>query len=304
MRLGIHLPVVGSDGRSLTATQVMDRARMIEEAGFNSAWLGDHIVGRPDALQPLLLAAAATEKLEVGTAILQTPLRNPVELAQRFLTLHALTQGRFTAGVGSGSAQRSFDAINEPEKFESRFAIFKKDLETMRALAKGEEVDGTALNPLPGSEGGPPFVIGAWASGIWVKKAAREYEGWMTSGGRTNLKNLGEGIRRYRDAGGKRAMVATILCDLSMPEGDLPEDSPELHGDLNAIGRRYSPENGFTLLCGPKSASKRLHQLAELGYDDALLVMRTPHYVYGDMTTADLKTMRDLIPRDDSQPWL
>ena len=303
MRLGIHLPVVDSEGKALSARRVMERARLIEQAGFNSVWLGDHIVGRPDALMPLLLAAAATEQLEVGTAILQTPLRNPVELAQRFLTLHALTGGRFTAGVGSGSAQRSFDAINESEKFEKRFSIFKRDLETMRALSKGETVGETSLNPLPGSEGGPPFVIGAWASGFWVKKAAREYEGWMTSGGRTNLANLEAGIRRYRAEGGKRAMVATILCDLSLPERELPADAPELHGDLTALGRHYGPDNGFTLLCGPQSARERLQRLAEFGYDDALLVMRTPKYVYGDMTIEDLHRIRELIEPDYSRPY-
>jgi alkanesulfonate monooxygenase SsuD/methylene tetrahydromethanopterin reductase-like flavin-dependent oxidoreductase (luciferase family) len=303
MRLGIHLPVVDSEGRALTAAGVAQRARDIEAAGFNSVWLGDHIGGRPDALMMLLVAAAATERLEVGTAILQLPLRNPGELARRFLTLHALTRGRFSAGVGSGSAQRSFDAIGEGDRFARRFQILREDLSTIRRLCRGERVGEADLQPLPEALGGPPIIIGAWASGIWVKRAAREYEGWMASGGRTNLKNLAEGIKRYRDEGGKRAMVATILVDLSLAEGPLDEDSTELRGDLASLGRRYGPENGFTLLCGPKSASERLHRLADLGFDDALLVKRNPTNIYGDLTEEDLHSLRSLTEPDFSTPY-
>jgi alkanesulfonate monooxygenase SsuD/methylene tetrahydromethanopterin reductase-like flavin-dependent oxidoreductase (luciferase family) len=303
VRLGIHLPVVDSQGRALDAPAVMQRARDIEAAGFDSVWLGDHIAGRPDALMMLLVAAAATERLEVGTAILQLPLRNPVELAQRFLTLRALTRGRFSVGVGSGSAQRSFDAVGLGHEFENRFKTMASDLAIIRGLCRGEEVNATKLNPLPGAEGGPPLLIGAWASGIWVKKAALEYEGWMASGGRANLKTLSEGLKRYRDYGGKRALVATILVDPSQPEGPLPDDTPELRGDLEAIGRRYDAHNGFTLLCGPRSARERLERLAELGFDDALLVRRSGTYVYGDMTREQLEEIRDLLPRDARPPY-
>jgi alkanesulfonate monooxygenase SsuD/methylene tetrahydromethanopterin reductase-like flavin-dependent oxidoreductase (luciferase family) len=251
----------------------------------------------------LLVAAAATERLEVGTAILQLPLRNPVELAQRLLTLQALTRGRFSVGVGSGSAQRSFDAVGLGHTFAQRFKTLAADLSVIRRLCRGEEVDGTRLNPLPGTEGGPPILIGAWASGIWVKKAAQEYEGWMASGGRANLQTLAEGLKRYRDFGGKRALVATILTDLSQPEGPLPEDAPELRGDLDAIGRRYDAHNGFTLLCGPKSARERLQRLADLGFDDALLVRRSGVHVYGDMTREQLAEIRELLPRDPQPPY-
>src|SRR5581483_3065287 len=230
MRLGIHLPVVNAQGEYFTAEGVMERARAIEDAGFDSVWLGDHIGGsRPDALMWLLVAATATKRIEVGAAILQLPLRNPVELAQRCLTLQALTRGRFCLGVGSGSSQRSFDAVGLGDTFEDRFKTMQRDLDVIQALCRGEQVGDASLVPLPGG-GCPPIVVGAWASGVWVKKAAERYEGWMASGGRTNLKTLAEGIKRYRELGGKRALVATIITDLSQPEAPMEEDSPELRG--------------------------------------------------------------------------
>ncbi len=109
MRLGINMPFVREDGEPLTAKDIMARAVAIEAAGFDGIWIGDAIgrqrLTRPDPFLWLLPAAAATEHIEVGTAILQLPLRNPVELAQRFITIQALTRGRFIVGVGSGFDQ-------------------------------------------------------------------------------------------------------------------------------------------------------------------------------------------------------
>ncbi len=102
--------------------------------------------------------------------------------------------------------------------------------------------------------GGPPILIGSWYSGPWVKRAAMEYDGWLSSSAWTNFNTVAEGLKRYRDMGGKRAMVATIGVDLTQPEADLADDKP------------------FHLRCGPKSAAERLQRLADLGYDDALIV--------------------------------
>ena len=85
MRLAIHMPLKDQDGKVLNAKGVMARAKAVEAAGFDGVWIGDGLGGasRPDPLMWLLVAAAATERLEVGTSIYQVPLRHPVELAQR-----------------------------------------------------------------------------------------------------------------------------------------------------------------------------------------------------------------------------
>jgi luciferase-like monooxygenase len=114
MRIAINMPLQDSDGVPLDAKGIMRRARMVEDAGLDGIWMGDGIspnMTRPDALMWLLVACAATDRIEVGTSILQIPLRNPVELAQRFLTLQALTRGRFTVGVGAGSTKSNHDRV-------------------------------------------------------------------------------------------------------------------------------------------------------------------------------------------------
>src|ERR1041385_7537365 len=96
MRLGISLPNRQSDARALTIAQLMERAALIERLVCDGIWVGDS-VGRvewsvPDPLAYLTAAAAATQRIELGTTILQVPLRYPVELAQRLMTLHALSK--------------------------------------------------------------------------------------------------------------------------------------------------------------------------------------------------------------------
>jgi alkanesulfonate monooxygenase SsuD/methylene tetrahydromethanopterin reductase-like flavin-dependent oxidoreductase (luciferase family) len=278
LRLGISLPFVNPDGSSPSAAQVMARAKLIEDIGFDGIWFGETIgrtaSARPDPLVWLSFAAAGTQSIELGTAILQTPLRYPVEFAQRLMTLHALSGGRFRAGLGAGSTQADFDAVGVD--FETRFHEFAGGLKTIKALLSGEQVGEANLHPWPNAIGGPPIYLGAWESGLWVKRAAREYDGWLASG-RTSFKALREGIQRFRAAGGKRALVATVTIDLSKPEASLDEDAD------------------FSLACGPRSAAERIQMLAELGYDDVLMVRM--NHSEADITEADLRAYRALSPR-------
>ena len=258
MRLGINIPREHPDGRPYNAADVMTRARAIEAAGFDGIWLGESMNrGTPsvDTLSVLSIAAAATSRVQLGTAVLQVPLRRPAELAHRLLTLHALSGGRFVAGLGAGSTQADFEACGID--FADRFRLFAAALPEVRRLCNGEQVGEANLRPWPSVAGGPPMLIGAWASGIWVKRAALDYDGWIASGRHNNqFRTLAEGLKVYRDNGGKRVLIATVGIDLQAPAKPLAGDEP------------------FNLRCGPDEAAARHQQLAELGVDDVLLVMR------------------------------
>src|SRR5262245_7039235 len=113
MRIGYSLPFTKPDGSSLTPEGVMKRARLIEDLGFDEIFVGDQLgrgSRRPDPLMWCLTAAMGTQHVEVGTAVIQVPLRRHLDLAQRLLTVHILTKGRFVAGLGAGSTKRDFDA--------------------------------------------------------------------------------------------------------------------------------------------------------------------------------------------------
>src|ERR1051326_1774059 len=93
----------GETGRTLD--RFARFARGVEERGFNGLWLTDSFGrGRP-TLDPIVLmsvVAAVTRKIEIGTCVLQVPVRHPVELAHRIQSLHALT--------GCGAPARPDDA--------------------------------------------------------------------------------------------------------------------------------------------------------------------------------------------------
>jgi len=281
VRLGINLPYRRADGSAPAAAEIMARARLLEEIGFDGIWMGD-TVGRfdfagLDTLQWLTVAAAGTSRIELGTAVIQLPLRPPVELAQRLMTLQALSGGRFVAGLGSGSTAKDFEACGVD--FADRFRLLREGASKVKRLLNGEMVDGISIRPWSNVQGGPPLVIGAWGSGRWVQRAAKEYDGWMASGFNTSLNTLREGIRRYREAGGRgRTLVATVNVNLSAPSEPL------------------DPDGRFHLNCPPDEARDRLARLAELGFDDVLCSRL--NYSDEDWPKADLRTLRDLLPRD------
>lgn len=302
MRVALNMPLLDSAGVPLDATGIATRAKAMEDNGFAGIWLGDSFtpgMTRPDPLMWLLVAAAATERIEVGTSILIVPLRDPVELAQRFLTLQALTHGRFTVGVGAGSTQNNYEALGLD--FDARFKRLNSHLKTIRALCNGEQVGDAFLNPWPSVTGGPPIVVGAWHSGIWLERSVRSYDGWMCSAGRTNFRTMKEAIARYRDLGGKRAIISSCMVDLSAPNAPLGDDE------------------SFHLRCGPEEAAERLHRVQELGFDDVLLVKldhtrsrlghadrepgRTLSIYEADYRDGELEQIRSLLPVDPRGPW-
>lgn len=257
MRLGIALPSTESDGQPLHAESLADASRRVEAAGFASAWVFDSI-GRgfllPDPLATLAIAATVTTRIELGTGVLQVPLRHPVELAHRILTTHLVSGGRLRLGVGAGSTATDFAAIGID--FESRFRRLHDSLAVMRALWSGARVGAAELGTWPAAVGGPPVFIGSWAGSRWIERAAREFDGWIGSGARSNWRAVTEGIARFRALGGKRAILTNVhvrVEDTASPDG--PED----------------PCN----LMGPKDVIRtRLRKIADLGYDDVVLVAR------------------------------
>jgi alkanesulfonate monooxygenase SsuD/methylene tetrahydromethanopterin reductase-like flavin-dependent oxidoreductase (luciferase family) len=258
MRLGVTMARTCSDGSSLTGEALVSGARLVERAGLDSLWCFDAI-GRgfilPDPLLAVAVAAAATERLTVGTCILQVPLRRPVELAHRILTAHLISQGRLLLGVGAGSTRTDFEAVGLD--FDARMQEFADALTVMRRLWSGEQVGAANLTPWPATIGGPKLLIGSWSGKHWIPRAAKDFDGWIASAAKTSFAALAEGIQRYRAAGGTRAIVTNIAVDLDQPTTALDDHGP------------------FHLRCGRAAAAERLRRLADLGFDDAILVRGT-----------------------------
>jgi probable F420-dependent oxidoreductase len=120
MRLGIHLPQYG---RVASGPAIRRAAQHAEELGFTDVWVSDHVVhpaAQPypspylfDPLLTLTWAAAATERVGLGTSVLVLPQHQPLELANSLASLDALSGGRLTIAAGVGWSEAEFDALGQ-----------------------------------------------------------------------------------------------------------------------------------------------------------------------------------------------
>jgi len=248
-------------------------ARDVERKGFAGLWMTDSFGrGRP-TLDPVVLmsaAAAVTDRIEIGTCVLQVPVRHPVELAHRLQGLHALTGDRLQLGLGSGSTKADFDLIGGD--YDARFKTLMSSLDVMRRAWRGEPLEGGNLTPWPGTEGGPALLLGAWRNKRWIVYAAEQCQGWIASGLYPTQAELEAGVKFYRDAGGKRAILANVIIDLNGNGEDMP------------LGGKAS----VMLTGGEAAARDKLRWIQDVGFDDVLCMTRP-----GDLD--DLARLRDAL---------
>jgi alkanesulfonate monooxygenase SsuD/methylene tetrahydromethanopterin reductase-like flavin-dependent oxidoreductase (luciferase family) len=252
--------------------QLTELAQNIEKLGFEGLWVTDAFARGWATLDPLTLLGAlssVTNRIELGTCVVQIPIRHPVEHAHRVQTLNLLSNGRLRFGIGSGSTKHDFDAVQAD--FDRRFKTLTEYFNVMERVWAGEAVYGPALSVWPGTEGGPQCFLGAWRSPRWINMSAR-IAGWIASGIYGTEEDLRLGVKMFREANGKRAILANIFTDMR-PEGK--------RGPVNANAKQ-------TLYCTPAEAKDRLKRFEDMGFDDALLVVP-------DGDPGQLETMRSLI---------
>ncbi|NMH90433.1 LLM class flavin-dependent oxidoreductase [Pseudonocardia bannensis] len=114
--VGVMLPSFGPF--RLGAPPLVRGARLAEELGFDSGWVGDHLSFHPpvlDALCALSAAAACTERLVLGAGGLLLPLRGPVWTAKQVATVASPAPGRVLLGAGVGGVDPAeFEAAGVP----------------------------------------------------------------------------------------------------------------------------------------------------------------------------------------------
>jgi alkanesulfonate monooxygenase SsuD/methylene tetrahydromethanopterin reductase-like flavin-dependent oxidoreductase (luciferase family) len=236
--------------------RITDFGRRVEAAGFPGIWIGDSLGrGRPtlDSLQVLTALAAVTSRVDLGISVLQLPLRHPVELAQRVMSLQAMSGGRFILGVGSGSTRDDFELLGYD--YDHRFRTFRQDLEIMAKVWNEEPVNERTLSIWPGCKGGPPILIGAWRSPRWITYAAKEAQGWTPSGRFSSLEDLEYGMKVYREQGGTNAVLANCSIDLK----ERPESA------------QLAKVASVNFICPPEEARRRIKRVEAMGFDEILV---------------------------------
>ncbi len=165
----------------------------MEELGYDSLWVWDHILlgvdpNFPivDSLTLLTAIAARTTRIKLSTGILVLPLRNPVLLAKQLSTMDQLSNGRLLMAMAVGWYKREFDAAGIP--FEQRGRIMDDNLEILKRFWMEDKVDGEWTNhkvsagvmyPKPVQKPRPPLLIGGYVDKV-LKRAAEKGDGWLT----------------------------------------------------------------------------------------------------------------------------
>jgi probable F420-dependent oxidoreductase len=172
------------------------RARLAEDTGFESLWVGDHIALPADAPddphQPRLEAvvaiahlAAVTERVRLGFGVIVLPQRQPVLLAKQLSTIDVLSGGRLIVGLGAGYLEAELNALGAT--LAERGARVDEHLAAMRALWDEPAPDfdgrfvrfgGLLQRPRPVQRPHPPVVLGGHAPAA-LRRAARTADGWF-----------------------------------------------------------------------------------------------------------------------------
>ena len=129
-----------------TGDQIAEWARRAEARGFSSLGTIDRIVyPNLEPLVSLAAAAAVTERIGLATTVLLGPLRpNPVAVAKQVLSVHALSGGRMTLGIGLGGREDDYEHAGLDTEGRG------KELDAMLARIK-EVWEGDKIGPHPGS---------------------------------------------------------------------------------------------------------------------------------------------------------
>ena len=249
MDIGFALPVSGSWA---TPRNVTDIARRAEELGYTTLWTFQRLLVAEggslpspyfsvlDPVVPLGYAAAVTERIRLGTAIVNAPFVAPIVLAKQLATLDVLSEGRLDAGLGLGWSAEEFAASGA--SMDHRGAQIVDYLACLRAIWGPDpvEYDGrfytvprSSVQPKPVQQPSPPLLLGGTAHAALVR-TGRIADGWISSS-RADLSEIGSSVDIVKSAAadaGRDPDVLRFVCRGVLR--DVPRRGP-LTGSLDEI---------------------------------------------------------------------
>lgn len=271
MRIGIQLPEVERDVRW---PEVRAIALAVEECGFDSVWLGDHLLyrgdGRPerapwDVWTQLAALAAVTSRVRLGPLVAATAFSAPGMLARAAAAVDEVSRGRFVLGIGAGWNETEFRAFGFP--FDRRVSRFAESFEVVRRLLDGERVtfSGTFVSVedavlLPHPARRVPLMVGANGNRI-LSLALRHADAWNTW-----YTPYGNTVDGFAEANEKVSAIceqvgrdpreversACVFVTVDGGAGERPHDVPPVE---------------------PAALTAHLRDLATAGADEAILVV-------------------------------
>ena len=203
--LAVAIPQTFLGGR-VEPRRIREYLTRAEALGFESAWVVEQILGRIPSLEPVELltyAAAVTERIRLGSAVLLTAVRSPVHTAKSLATLDQLSDGRLIVGVGLGGNAPLYPAFGVPtegraERFAESIRVMKRLWTEPRVTFEGRfwTLKDAAMEPKPVQKPHPPIWFGAHHPNA-LRRAVELGDGFIGAGSASTAKFIDE-VRTLR----------------------------------------------------------------------------------------------------------
>jgi F420-dependent oxidoreductase-like protein len=255
MRTAIRIGGPASGGREhFEAT--LRLASEAEKLGVDSAWSAE--AWGMDAIVPLAFVAARTERLMLGTGIMQLCARTPASVAMTALSLATASNGRFLLGLGNSGPQ-VVEGLHG-QSFDRPVTRMRETVEIVRMACRGEKLayEGTAITlPRPGGQGKalrlaqPPAEVPIYLATLApraLEMTGAIADGWLGTSftpdaPEAHLAYLRRGAERAgRSLTDLRLCVDTTVAFTDDPEKLFPAQKAQLAFQLSAMG---SPTMNF-----------------------------------------------------------
>jgi probable F420-dependent oxidoreductase len=275
LRVGVQLPEAE---REVRWPEYVAMARAAEESGFDSLWLGDHLLYRGDGREErgpwevwTLLAglAAVTERVELGPLVACASFHPPGLLAKMAATVDEVSGGRLVLGLGAGWNETEYRAFGLP--YDHRVSRFEESFEIVRRLVAGERVtlegrfwqaDDLVLLPRPARR--IPLMIGS--NGERMLSIALPHVDWWNTW-YAGYGNTPEGFAELN------ARVTAAAERAGRDPGEIRRSAAVLvELDPEAVTRPHSDKDVTPV--SPDDLAAALAAMAEAGADEAILILR------------------------------
>ena len=260
--VGVQVPEVE---REVRWPEVRAIARTAEDVGFDSIWVGDHLLyrfasgetrGPWEAWTQLAGLAEATERVAIGPLVAAMGFHAPFMLAKQAATVDEISGGRLVLGIGAGWNETEFAALGAP--FDQRIARFEEAFTIVRTLLSEGRIDfqgryhvarDAELLPRPQRPGGPPILVGSIGPRMLAATLphAQSWNAWYA-----DTRNAPEGVPPLRDRVDEAARAAgrdpadierTVAVLVRLPGGtgrtmgdtDGRQQVPPIEGDADTI---------------------------------------------------------------------
>ncbi len=267
--------------REVRWPEIVTMVRTGERLGFDSVWMGDHLLYRDEthgsrgpweAWTTLAGVAASTDRITIGSLVACTGFHNPAVMAKLAATVDEISGGRLVVGLGAGWNEVEYRAYGLP--FDRRVSRFAEAFTIIRSLLREGRVDFVGefyeardceLVPRP-RRGGPPLLVGSIGDRM-LSVTIPYVDAWNVWFNRTG--NRPEGIGPLREkvdaacraAGRDPSTVARTTAVLVRPG---PVESPDSDRERRA---------GPALEGSPHEIAEWLRGFAREGISEVQLVL-------------------------------